>query len=142
MTPNQITLLRETWDAVVPNADAVAQQFYRRLFEIDPSAADLFAGTDMARQRSMLLQALGHVMKKVDQAESLVPTLEELGRRHVTYGVEDRHYASVGTALMDTLEKGLGSAFTEDARAAWAAAYTLISDTMRGAGVEPREAVS
>ena len=142
MTPNQIALLRETWATVIPDADSVAQEFYRRLFEIDPSAAALFAGTDMARQRSMLLQALGHVMEKVDQAESLMPTLEKLGRRHVNYGVEDQHYVSVGIALIATLEQLLGSAFTEDVRAAWTAAYTLVSDTMRPAAVEPREAAA
>lgn len=140
MTPNQISLLRKTWVAVIPNGDAVAQLFYAKLFETDPSAAALFAGKDMPRQHTLLLQALGRVIEKADQAEELVPTLEALGRRHVNYGVEDRHYASVGTALIATLEQGLGPAFTEDVRAAWVTAYSLISDTMRRAAAETCEA--
>ena len=60
--------------------------------------------------------------------------LEELGRRHAQYGVEDRHYDSVGEALMLTIETGLGQAVTRESRAAWAAAYARLSEPMRRAG--------
>jgi hemoglobin-like flavoprotein len=53
-----------------------------------------------------------------------------LGRRHVIYGVEERHYETVGAALLWTLAAGLGEAFTPDLRAAWTAAYKLVSNTM------------
>ncbi len=130
MTPKQARLIRETWDVIVPNAEAVARRFYENLFEIDPTAAALFSGTDMDRQHTLLIRALCQVVENVDQPELLVPVLEELGRRHVHYGVDDHHYASVGTALIATLDQGLGSAFTEPVRSAWTAAYAFISGTM------------
>lgn len=133
MTPNQITLVRETWDKVAPIADTAAQIFYEKLFEIDPGAKRLFAKTDMKRQRGMLLDALGLVVQNAERPECLTPVLEELARRHVRYGVEDHHYTSVGIALIATLEQELGSAFTDEARAAWMAAYALVSGTMQHA---------
>ena len=136
MTPNQARLIRETWDVVVPNADAVARQFYKNLFEIDPTAASLFSGTDMDRQHTLLLKALCQVVENVDRPDLLIPVLQELGRRHVRYGVEERHYASVGAALIKTLEQGLGAAFTEPIQSAWTAAYTFISTTMQKASRE------
>ena len=95
MTPKQARLIRETWDAIVPEANAVVEQFYRKLFEIDPTTASLFSDTNMGRQHTLLLRALCQVVDNVDQPDILVPVLEELGRRHIDYGVEERHYASL-----------------------------------------------
>lgn len=131
MTPKQAELVRTTWDQIVPDADAVARQFYENLFEIDPTAAALFAGTDMDRQRDMLLKALGHVVSHVDRAETLIPALQEMGRRHARYGVEAQHYASVGAALIATLEQGFGTGFTQPIRSAWTAAYAFIASSMQ-----------
>ncbi len=44
------------------------------------------------------------------------PHLEEVGRRHVGYGVRDAHYATVGNALLWTLEHGPHEAFTPEVR--------------------------
>ena len=59
--------------------------------------------------------------------------MRALGERHVAYGVEEHHYETVGEALLWTLERGLGDAFTDDVRDAWATAYTLLAMTMKSA---------
>jgi nitric oxide dioxygenase len=51
----------------------------------------------------------------------------------VTYGVLAPHYALVATALLATLEQGLGAAFTVDVREAWTAAYGVLASTMQSA---------
>ena len=53
-----------------------------------------------------------------------------LAQRHVGYGVSERDYATVGAALLWTLQQGLGAGFTPEVRSAWAAAYDLISTNM------------
>ena len=57
--------------------------------------------------------------------------LKSLGRRHVSYGVSDAHYAVVGTALRDTLAHALGDEFDAETHAPWAAAYDLLSSVMK-----------
>ncbi|MEO1161591.1 MAG: globin family protein, partial [Pseudomonadota bacterium] len=136
MNKTEIELIRETWKMVEPIADTAAQLFYRRLFEIDPDTRLLFAATDMAAQHKKLIGALSLTVGKLDRIESLVPILQKLGRDHVKYGVEARHYVAVGSALLWTLEQGLGPRFTERARAAWTTAYALVSDTMRQAAAD------
>ena len=42
-------------------------------------------------------------------------------------------YDSVGTALLWTLERGLGPAFTDEVRDAWTEAYLLLSSVLRRA---------
>ena len=125
-------LVKETWHQIVPIADAAAQLFYGRLFETDPEIQAFFRGADMAEQRRKLIQALTLVVHGIDHLEQLVPTLAELGRRHRQYGIEDVHYDTVGTALLWTLEQGLGSAWTPQAQAAWSGAYAVVANIMRG----------
>jgi hemoglobin-like flavoprotein len=133
MTPEQKQLVRATWAQIVPIADAAAEQFYNRLFEIDASTHALFGASDMPAQRKKLVQTLAVAVGNLDTIESLLPAVEDLGRRHAGYGVTDRHYESVGAALLWTLERGLGHAWTPAVSEAWTAVYGLLSAVMRSA---------
>ena len=135
VTLRQIELVQRTFDVIAPIADDAAALFYRRLFEIDPSLQAMFRG-DMTDQRRKLMQMLTAAVKGLPRLDRLVPVVEELGRRHATYGVTDDHYETVGTALLWTLEKGLGDAFTAEARDAWATVYGLLASTMRNAAAK------
>jgi len=140
MTPTQVGLIRESWAAVEPIADTAAGLFYGRLFELDPALERLFRRTDMARQRQVLMGTLAVVVKTLDRIEELLPAVEALGRRHAGYGVRESHYATVGAALLWTLEQGLGEAFTPAVRQAWTEAYgTLASVMIEAAKSVPNE---
>ncbi len=133
MTPEHVTLIRQSWQQVTPIADTAAGLFYDRLFEIAPDTAKLFAGVDMDGQKSKLVSALSLVVAKADRIDELIPVLQELGRRHANYGVRDGHYDSVGSALIWTLEQGLGETFGAETRAAWMIAYATVAGVMREA---------
>jgi hemoglobin-like flavoprotein len=133
MTGEQIRLVRVTWLEVAPIADTAARLFYGRLFESDPEIQRLFAHADMDQQRAKLMRTLTVAVGALDKLETIRPALENLGRRHVGYGVEERHYDLVGTALLWTLEQGLGDGYTAEVAEAWAAAYTTLATIMREA---------
>jgi len=130
MTPTDIDRIRASWAAVEPIADAAAGLFYGRLFELDPAIERLFRRTDMPAQRKVLMQTLTVVVKSLDKLDQIVPAVQALGRRHAGYGVREEHYATVGAALLWTLERGLGDAFTPDVRDAWADAYGILASVM------------
>ena len=130
MNPTDIDLIRTSWSGVEPIADTAAGLFYGRLFELDPAIERLFRRTDMAAQRKILMQTLTVVVKSLDKLEQLVPAVQALGRRHAGYGVREAHYATVGEALLWTLELGLGASFTPPVRAAWAEAYGILASVM------------
>ncbi len=130
MTPRQIDLIRASWSAVEPIADTAATLFYDQLFELDPAIRRLFRRTDMAAQRKILMQTLTVVVKSLDKLDTIVPAVQALGRRHAGYGVRSEHYESVGIALLWTLEQGLGDAFDDETREAWAAAYGTLASVM------------
>ena len=116
-------------------AEQAAEMFYRRLFELDPSLSRLFKG-DMREQGRKLMSMIGAAVKGLDDLERLVPVVRKLGARHAGYGVKDRDYATVAQALLWTLEKGLGEAFTPDVREAWVAVYGVLADTMKRAAAD------
>ena len=135
MTPEQKTLVQESFALVAPIAETAAELFYGRLFELDPSLRDLFHG-DMREQGRKLMQMLTVAVRGLDHLEEIVPAVQALGRRHAGYGVLDEHFETVGAALLWTLEQGLGSAFTPAVAQAWATAYNVLASTMKDAMAE------
>jgi hemoglobin-like flavoprotein len=134
MYASEIALVQSSWEQVLPIADTAAKLFYARLFEIDPSLQPLFTKTDMAEQRKKLMQMITVAVRGLENIDELLPAIEALGRRHSGYGVIDAHYETVGTALLWTLEQGLGPAFTPEVRSAWTETYTVLAAVMqRGA---------
>jgi hemoglobin-like flavoprotein len=80
---------------------------------------------------------LALAVNSLDRMEQLLPVVQSLGTRHVSYGVRDKDYDTVGQALLWTLRKGLGEAFTPDVEAAWSNVYATLAAAMQsGSGTE------
>jgi hemoglobin-like flavoprotein len=90
----------------------------------------------MAEQRKKLTQMLTAAVKGLDRLDQLVPVVQDLERRHAMYGVTNTHYDTVAGALLWTLEKWLGRAFTPETKEAWATVYGLLATTMQEAARE------
>jgi hemoglobin-like flavoprotein len=136
MIPMQIRLVQESFREVVPIREAAATIFYDRLFAIDPELRSMFANADMSKQGNKLMASLGFVVGGLHRPDTILADVRALARRHVGYGVRDSHYETVGHALIDTLEIGLGAGFTPEVRDAWNAAYALLASVMRQAADE------
>jgi hemoglobin-like flavoprotein len=132
VTSRQKALVQESFASLMPIVDDVAALFYRRLFELDPELRRLFPD-DLDLQRSRLAQMLAAAVKGLDRLEQLIPVVQDLGRRHVKYGLNESHYATAGAALMWTLKKSLRGAFTLELQDAWATMYELLATTMKNA---------
>ena len=134
MTPENQALVRDSFAKVVPIAPQAAAIFYDRLFVLDPSLKLLFKG-DMIEQGRLLMAMIGTAVDNLDKLETIVPAVQDLGRRHATYDVQSAHYDTVASALLWTLGQGLGNAFTPPVEAAWTEAYTILATVMRDAAV-------
>lgn len=132
MNPQQIQLVRSTWQQVLSIQAAAADLFYGRLFELAPDTRPLFK-RDIHAQGAMLMATLDAVVRSLHDLRAVLPTAQQLARRHVGYGVKPHHYDSVGTALIWTLEQGLGAALTPAARQSWLLAYDALAGAMKAA---------
>jgi hemoglobin-like flavoprotein len=135
MDERVISDVQSTWKIVEGIAPKAAALFYSNLFEVDPSLKLLFKG-NMEEQGKKLMQMIGAAVGKLTDLGSLVPILQDLAKRHVGYGVQKAHYATVGSALLKTLEQGLGQAFTPQVKASWTEVYGVMSTVMISASKE------
>ena len=129
MTPDQVTLVQHSFAKVAPISEQAAVLFYGRLFEVVPGVRAMFPD-DMTEQRKKLMATLAVVVNGLTNLEAVLPAASALAKRHVSYGAKPEHYPVVGGALLWTLEKGLGDAWTPETEAAWTAAYGTLSGYM------------
>ncbi len=151
LTDHEKQLIQRSWRLVIPIAETAADLFYQRLFELKPEYQKLFSG-DMRSQKRKLVRMLAFVVRALDWQdanwredvapdEDLMLIVLALGRRHkVLYKIPDESYAVVGDALLWTLKQGLGDAFTDEVKNAWATIYNLLSKTMRMASAAIEDA--
>jgi len=139
ITLQQKELVKKTWTMVVPIADTAAELFYGRLFELEPEYKAMFKN-DMTEQGKKLMKTINIAVESLDDIEPLIPVLKQMGADHAVYGVKDRDYNVVGSALLWTLDKGLGEAFTDEVRNAWGAVYDVLASVMKEGAADAEKA--
>ncbi|MEO6638449.1 MAG: globin family protein [Ginsengibacter sp.] len=141
MTKNNIELVKKSW-AIVGTIEmqTVGGLFYNRLFEIMPEVKPMFNRTPLPEQSRKLLTMLAYIISKLDKLEDILDEVEKLAKRHTQYGVRDEHYTAVGSALLWTLQKGLGQHWNDELAIAWTEVYTTLSCAMMEASREEVEA--
>ena len=132
MDSSTIQLVQNSWKQVEAIGPQAAALFYQNLFESDPTLKPLFKG-DLTAQGKKLIEMISTAVNKLTELNVLVPVLQNLGKRHSGYGVQDAHYDTVGAALLKTLGQGLGDEFTPDVQTAWTNVYVTMADVMKAA---------
>jgi len=131
-----IDALETSFDLIAPRGDELMDHFYAGLFAAAPAVKPLFAGTDLRRQKSMLLAALVLLRKSLRDLDAVVPTLHGLGARHVAYGARPEHYPVVGQVLIASMAEVAGDAWRPEYEAAWGAAFAVVTDAMLAGAAE------
>ena len=129
MNVEQVELIRRSLIQVHPIADQIAASFYARLFEVTPHLRKLFSG-DMSRQGAMLMTSLELAVSSLDEPASILPAVQALGERHLSYGVKSEYYPLAREAYLWALEKHLGENFTPALKDAWAVAFDALTQAM------------
>ena len=142
LTDSEKRLIVSSYRLLVPVSETVADLFYGHLFQEKPQYRQLFP-EDMTRQKRKLMTMLAFIVQSLDWTEDqwredvepeddLCLVVLALGRRHHSlYRVPEEAYGPVETALMWTLDQGLGQAFTSELREAWSKLYRVLAITMK-----------
>ena len=136
MTPEQIDLVRKSFDALWPFRRKLAEQFYGRFFELAPDTRRLFPN-DMEKQQLKLMDTLAAIVGTLDQREIFQSIIKHTGRKHAEFGVQTAHFASFGDALIWGLQQQFGPAFTPEMKQAWIVLYDAIQTEMMRAAKTP-----
>ena len=133
MTPEQIDLIRKSFDALWPIRRKLGEQFYDRFFELAPDTKSLFP-SDMERQQLKLMDTIAAIVGALDKREMFQSIISHTGRKHAQFGVQPSHFVAFGDALMWGLQQQLGPAFTAELKDAWSVLYAEVqSEMMRAA---------
>jgi nitric oxide dioxygenase len=126
----QAQLLRRTFDRIMAQGSIAGLIFYQKLFAASPELRRLFH-TSVDVQTRKLMESLNYVVATLEDPNALIPVLAGLGRRHVTYGAQERHYDLVIEALLATFKVALGESFTAEVHKAWREALNFVTATMK-----------
>jgi hemoglobin-like flavoprotein len=129
MTPEQVNLIRQSFDAIWPLRRKLAGTFYDRFFELAPDAQQLFP-RDMERQHLKLMDSIAAIVGALDTRDLLQSVVSEAGRHHVGFGARSSHFAAFGEALIWGLEQQFGAAFTPELKTAWVTLYDAVQGEM------------
>lgn len=130
MTDEQVKLVKSTWK-LVRSIDPVivGDLFYSKLFNEHPALRKMFP-QKMDQQYRKLMEMLSTIVARLERFDELTKDIADMARRHVGYGVRPAHYKMVGSALLWTLQQGLGKDWTPKVEEAWIKCYTTLADTM------------
>src|ERR1700746_841066 len=129
MTPEQVDLLRKSFDAMYPMRRDIADLCYSRFFQLAPDARALFPG-DMERHRMKLMDMIAALVGSLDHRPLFQSLVADSGRRHAEFGVQPSQYAAMGEALMWSLECKFGASFTPELQESWRALYATVQVEM------------
>lgn len=135
MTPEQVDLIRQSFDAIWPVRRKLAVTFYGRFFELAPDAQQLFP-SDMERQHLKLMDSIAAIVGALDKRELFQSVISHTGRHHVGFGAKSSHFAAFGEALIWGLEQQFGAAFTPELKEAWITLYDAVQGEMMRAGLQ------
>ncbi|MDI1475569.1 aminotransferase class V-fold PLP-dependent enzyme [Polyangium sp. y55x31] len=106
------------------------QRFYERMFARHPEMRHLFPD-DLSGQGRKLVTALTASVACLRDPHGLHAMLEELGARHVLYGVREVHVDSFGEALRAELDLSEGGQMADELAEAWNQAWEQLSGAVR-----------
>jgi hemoglobin-like flavoprotein len=129
MTPEQVELIRKSFDALWPVRRKLADLFYNRFFELAPDARALFP-QDIARQQLKLMDMIAAIVGALDKRDIFQSIISYSGRQHAQFGVKRAHFVAFGDALISALEQQFGAAFTPELKQAWSALYDAVQNEM------------
>ncbi|MDQ2089552.1 globin domain-containing protein [Marimonas arenosa] len=126
LEPQQIDLIRESFDVLKKNPNRRSVEFYQAFFARAPEVKGMFR-EDLEGQGMRFLTTLSLIVGHLDRPEAIDSRLEELGHTHRAMGVTPEQFGPMGEALIEVLENALGEGFTAEARKAWEAGFAEIS---------------
>ena len=129
MTPEQVDLVRKSFDALWPVRRRLADLFYGRFFELAPDARALFS-QDIARQQLKLMDMIAAIVGALDKREIFQSLISHSGRQHAQFGAKGSHFIAFGDALIWSLEQQFGAGFTPELKQAWITLYGAVQKEM------------
>ncbi len=125
-----IDVIKSTVPVLEEFGEAITTRFYTMMFDNHPELLNIFnhANQKQGRQQQALASAVYAAAANIDNLESILPVVNQIGEKHRSLGVKPEHYPIVGKHLLMAIQDVLGEAATPEIMGAWEKAYGVIAD--------------
>ncbi|XP_072971413.1 anaerobic nitrite reductase GLB1-like [Typha angustifolia] len=136
-TEEQEALVVKSWSVMKKDAANLGLNFFLKIFEIAPSATQLFSflrDSEVPLEKNPKLKP--HAMsvfvmtceaaaqlRKAGKITVRETTLKKLGATHRKYGVADGHFEVTRFALLETIKEAVPEMWSPEMKNAWGVAY-------------------
>ncbi|XP_072991934.1 anaerobic nitrite reductase Glb1-1-like [Typha latifolia] len=136
-TEEQEALVVKSWSVMKKDAANLGLNFFLKIFEIAPSATQLFSflrDSEVPLEKNPKLKP--HAMsvfvmtceaaaqlRKAGKITVRETTLKKLGATHHKYGVVDGHFEVTRFALLETIKEAVPEMWSPEMKNAWGVAY-------------------
>ncbi|KAK3022999.1 hypothetical protein RJ639_044993, partial [Escallonia herrerae] len=136
-TEEQEALVVKSWSSMKKNAGELGLKFFLKIFEIAPSAKNLFSflkDSDVPLEQNPKLKPHAVTvfvmtcesavqLRKVGKASVKESSLIHLGATHFKYGVVDEHFEVTKYALLEIIKEAVPEMWSPEMKNAWGEAY-------------------
>ena len=130
ISADDIWLVQQSWEKVLPISQTAGEIFYDRLTEINPEF-NLLISTDHVEQVKSFMEMLDIIIHKLDDPYSILPVYHSKDYDKIGYGVlETADYDTTYNAFEWTLKHGLGDDFTDEVKMAWHKVFRFMHDLL------------
>lgn len=133
----QEALVVKSWSAMKKNSSELGLKMFLRIFEIAPSAANLFsflrdsnvphAKNPKLKQHAMAVFVMtcesAAQLRKAGTVTMRETTVKKLGASHLNHGVVNEHFEVLRFALLDTIKDAVPEMWSPEMKNAWTVAY-------------------
>jgi hemoglobin-like flavoprotein len=102
---------------------------YDKLFELDPDSAKLFKG-DIGEQQHRIMNMMKTVSEGLNNPNIILPAIQDLGKRHAHYGVDEKQYETFKASLFHALKTITGNEWNEQTEKIWDKFYQILVSVM------------
>lgn len=130
LSQTTIRTIKSTVPALQVHGVDITKRFYQLLFSSHPELLNIFnhANQKQGKQPTALANAVYAAALHIDNLESILPVVKQIGHKHRSLGVKPEHYPIVGQHLLLAIKDVLGDAATDEILQAWGEAYGVIAD--------------
>lgn len=134
MTAQTTDNVRESFQALAPHGDEMAERFFETLFARQPVLRALLPRDHWQRSRD-LMAMLGLVVKNLNRPEAVQHVLMDFGAKAQRIGIMPQQYGLARQALIDAMRQTLGQHWNEDVETDWTEVLnSATSVVLMGAG--------
>lgn len=130
LSKDDIKIIQDSYKKLSDKHQETGDYLYNHLFKSSPDVSNIFKG-DMKEQSMTLMKMIKTVVEGLNNVQIIMPAIQQMGNRHIDYGVSSDHFKHFKSSLLYAIEKVLGPDFNSNVKNSWSKLYDVLEEIMR-----------